>query len=109
MLKSFVKMIGTRSSLLTIFLAVFVAAPVAPYVNAQTLYGTLVGTVKDSSGAMVPDATVTVVQTETKNTRTATSNSEGVYTLSTVPTGTYVITITKGGFKGFEAKDVRSR
>ena len=99
-------MIGTRSSLVTIFLAVIVVAPVAPRVTAQTLYGTLVGTVKDSSGAMVPGATVTVVQTETKNTRTATSNSEGAYTLSTLPTGTFVITITKEGFKGFEAKDV---
>jgi hypothetical protein len=106
MLKRFLKMIGTRSSLPALFLAVIAVAPVAPNASGQTLYGTLVGTVKDSSGAMVPDATVTVVQTETKDTRTATSNSEGDYTLSTVPTGTYVITITKEGFKSFEAKDV---
>ena len=106
MLNRFVKMIGISSLLPILFLAVIAVAPAGPYANAQTLYGTLVGTVKDSSGAMVPDATVTVVQTETKNTRTVTSNSEGDYTLSTVPTGTYLITITKGGFKGFEAKDV---
>jgi hypothetical protein len=99
-------MILSRLSLLTLFLAMIAVAPVAPYASAQTLYGTLVGTVKDSSGAMVPDATVTIVQTETKNTRTVTSNSEGAYILSTVPTGTYLITITKEGFKGFEAKDV---
>jgi hypothetical protein len=74
--------------------------------QAQTLYGTLVGTVKDGSGAVVPDATVAVLQTETKDTRTATSNSEGVYTLSTVPTGTYLIKITKDGFKGFVATNV---
>jgi hypothetical protein len=34
MLKSLVKMIGTRSSLLTIFLAVIAIAPAAPHVNA---------------------------------------------------------------------------
>jgi hypothetical protein len=68
MLKSLSKMILSRLSLPTLFLAVIAVAPVAPNASAQTLYGTLVGTVKDSSGAMVPGATVTVVQTETKNT-----------------------------------------
>jgi hypothetical protein len=74
--------------------------------QAQVLYGTLVGGVKDSTGAMVPGATVTIVQQETKDTRTATTNSDGTYTLSTVPTGTYAITITKAGFKAFVARDV---
>ena len=55
---------------------------------------------------MVPGATVTIRQTETGDTRTATTNSEGTYVLSTVPTGNYVITITKEGFKAFQAKDV---
>jgi len=62
MLNRFVKMIGIRPFLPILFLAVIAVAPAGPYANAQTLYGTLVGTVKDSSGAMVPDATVTVVQ-----------------------------------------------
>jgi hypothetical protein len=109
MLKSLSKMILSRLSLLTLFLAMIAVAPVAPYASAQTLYGMLVGTVKDSSGAMVPDATVTIVQTETKNTRTITSNSEGAYILSTVPTGTYLITITKEDFKGSRLRMSRSR
>jgi hypothetical protein len=87
-------------------LLIGILASITQYTQAQVLYGTLVGGVKDSSDAMVPGATVTIVQTETKNTRTTTTNSDGTYTLSTVPTGTYLITITKEGFKAFQATDV---
>src|SRR5262249_14695761 len=45
---------------------------------AQTL-GTITGEVKDSSGAVVPGATVTVVNKATNATRTTTSNTVGLY------------------------------
>ncbi|WP_161571123.1 TonB-dependent receptor [Granulicella sibirica] len=81
---------------------------IAP-LHAQTLYGSIVGSVADSTGAVVPDATITVVQTETNDTRVATTNSSGGFTLSTVPTGTYKVTIFKSGFSLFEASDVSVR
>jgi hypothetical protein len=37
----------------------------APAVHAQVLYGSIVGTVTDASGAALPGATVTIEQTET--------------------------------------------
>src|ERR1700731_2670942 len=58
--------------------------------NAQILYGSIVGTVTDSSGSLVPDANVKAIQTETNETRTTTTNQSGVYTLSTLPAGTYI-------------------
>jgi hypothetical protein len=88
------------------WLAIAILVPMVSVAHAQVLYGTLTGSVKDSAGAMVPGATVTIVQTETKNTRMTTTNTEGSYLLSTVQTGTYLITITKLGFKEFSAKDV---
>jgi hypothetical protein len=84
------------------------AAPVllASALHAQVLYGTLVGNVTDSSGAVVPNASVKILQTRTGDVREATSNNEGIYTVSTVPVGTYDVTITAIGFGPFEVKQV---
>ena len=74
--------------------------------TAQSLYGTIVGVVTDPSEAVVPDARVEATQTETNEKRTATTNDSGVYTLSTVPAGTYVVSIAKSGFDVFEARGI---
>src|SRR5260370_9263797 len=74
--------------------------------TAQSLYGTIVGVVTDPSKAVVPDAKVEATQTETNEKRTATTNDSGVYTLSTVPAGTYVVSISKSGFDVFEARGI---
>ncbi|GAC1668822.1 MAG: hypothetical protein NVS9B4_24810 [Candidatus Acidiferrum sp.] len=81
-------------------------SPFSQIADAQVLYGTVVGTVRDSSGAVVPGAVVTLVHQETKDTRVATTRDDGAYVLPTVPTGTYLVTITKQGFKAFQSKDV---
>jgi hypothetical protein len=88
--------------LVLIFIALITAGPA----SAQTVYGSIVGTVTDRSGAVVPDAEVKAMQTETNETRTAATNGTGVYTLSTVPAGTYIISISKLGFATFEARDI---
>src|SRR5215510_13321791 len=48
-----------------------------PPANGQSVTGTILGTVKDSTGAVVPGATVVLVQTGTSTTRTALSNAQG--------------------------------
>jgi hypothetical protein len=55
--------------------------------KAQTLYGSLVGTVTDNTGAAVPDASVVITETQTNDTRTVVSDNGGVYTVSTIPPG----------------------
>jgi Carboxypeptidase regulatory-like domain/TonB-dependent Receptor Plug Domain len=74
--------------------------------DAQSFYGTIVGVVTDASGAVVPGATVKATQTETNETRTGATNDAGVYTLSTVAAGTYVVSFSKSGFDLFEARDI---
>ncbi len=81
----------------------------SPALKAQTLYGSIVGSVLDSSGAVIPGAVVTVTQTETNDTRTAQTNSSGGYTFSTIPTGTYRVSVAKSGFSTFDTANVDVR
>jgi carboxypeptidase family protein len=74
---------------------------------AQVLYGTLVGNVVDPTAAVVPGATVTVIQTETALTRQVQTDSRGGYTVSTLAAGTYTVKIEARGFKTYSKSDVR--
>lgn len=65
---------------------------------AQTVTGTLQGTVKDPNGAVVPGATVAVRNVETGQERTLTTNEEGLYVATYLPVGTYHVTASGQGF-----------
>ena len=56
------------------------------------------GTVKDATGAVVAGAEITVTQTETGVTRSATSDASGVYVLPSLPLGPYRMEVKKEGF-----------
>ena len=77
---------------------VFLLSSLRP-VDAQVLYGSLVGNVRDPSGAAVPGATVSATQQETDQTRSTTTNQTGEYSLTTLAAGTYVVRISAQGFK----------
>jgi hypothetical protein len=62
--------------------------------------------VTDASGAVIPGAAVIITKTETNETRQGSTNEDGVYTLNTVPTGTYRVAISKAGFKRFDAENI---
>ena len=68
-------------------------------VDGQVLYGTVVVDVRDDSGASVPGAGVTLLQTETNWTRHGTSGASGLATFATVPPGTFTVTVSLTGFK----------
>ena len=74
---------------------ILVAIPVA----AQLPTGTILGTVKDSSGASIPSATVTLKNNDTNLTKTAATESDGSYRFPELPVGHYEITASAGGFK----------
>ena len=57
--------------------------------GAQVLYGSLVGTVTDASGAAVPGATVTATNKETNLARTAVTGDGGTFSFTNVLAGTY--------------------
>ncbi len=73
----------------------------APSLNAQLTTATLIGTVTDSTGAVVPGARVTVVNADTHYTNTVTTNSSGDYRIDLLPVGTYSMTVEAPGFKKF--------
>src|SRR5437773_5046452 len=66
---------------------------------AQTSTATILGTVKDTSGALVPGVSITVKHTESGLTRTVVSGERGAYTAPLLPVGAYEITTTMPGFK----------
>src|SRR5690349_14599400 len=66
---------------------------------SQALSGTIVGTVTDSAGAVVPNATVTLTNEGTKFVRTALTNGSGQYVASSIPTGSYAIVVEMQGFQ----------
>src|SRR5262249_1569413 len=66
----------------------------------------LTGTVRDKSGAIIPNAAVTVSNPATNVTRETRSNGEGEFLASGLPPGTYNLTVTAPGFQKFEARDV---
>ncbi len=68
--------------------------------QGQTLTtGQISGTVTDPSGAVVPKAQVTVLNSSTGIKRTTESNSDGYYLAPLLDPGTYVVTITAKGFE----------
>ncbi|HEY3121830.1 MAG TPA: carboxypeptidase-like regulatory domain-containing protein, partial [Vicinamibacteria bacterium] len=73
-------------------------------VLAQTPTATLVGDVKDSSGGLVPGATITVRNTATNVGRTTQTDGSGAYTMVSLAPGLYEVTAGISGFK--EARTV---
>ena len=73
--------------------------------SAQITTGTVLGNVKDSSGAVVPGATVVLVS-ETKGTKSlpAISNASGDYVFPNVSADTYAVEITMDGFRTVKRK-----
>jgi hypothetical protein len=75
--------------------------------HSQELQGTINGTVMDSTGAVVPNASVTIVQAGGTNApRTITTDGNGSYTVTNLAAGTYTITVTVQGFETFKATNV---
>jgi len=79
---------------LLIFVACFSAIVLGQAVNA-----TLLGTVTDKSGAVVPDAKVTVTEIKTNIRHVGTTNASGTYEFPNLPPGVYRVDIEQPGFK----------
>ena len=76
---------------------------VAPLLPAQTpSAGSLTGKLTETSGAAVPNATVTATNTDTGQTRTATTGADGVYQFTLLPPGNYRVKFEVAGFQILE-------
>ena len=74
---------------------------------AQTPTGSIDGTVRDTSGAVVPGVTVVVIHQETRASREVVTDAQGFFTAPLLPVGPYTVKADLSGFKGFEQHDVR--
>ena len=66
---------------------------------AQSERGTITGTVRDASGAVIPAAKVVLTNTQTGVNFTAASNADGEYTVPQLQVGTYTVRVDKDGFR----------
>src|SRR2546423_7196213 len=60
-------------------------------IQGQTTSGRISGTVKDSNGAAIPNATVTITNAANNSVRTVASDSDGFYTATNLPVGSYTV------------------
>ena len=68
--------------------------------------GTIVGTVFDPSGALVPNAKITVTSVETATVRQYVTNNDGSYIASNLPVGHYNMLVEVAGFKRVEQNNI---
>ncbi len=73
---------------------------------AQQTLGSLNGTITDTSGAMIPDATVTATNTAINVTRTTTTQKTGFYQIFNLPVGTYVVSVSHKGFQTMSLRGI---
>jgi outer membrane receptor protein involved in Fe transport len=79
----------------------------SPLAFGQAVYGSIYGTVTDSTGAAVPDATVTVTDDAKGTSVTAQSNGSGEFTIEHLIPDVYDVKVAAKGFKGYEQKGIQ--
>ena len=94
----FVRLQSVVLALGLLTMAGFIANLTAPVARAQADLGSVLGTVTDSTGAVVPGAEVKVTNPETGAVRTAVTNSRGEFAVTQLLPASYTLTITAQGF-----------
>ncbi len=77
-----------------------------PTAHAQTITGSISGAVTDSTGGMIPSATVTLISQKTGQSRVSTTNSEGRFNFAALQPGTYALKVERQGFQTYEQRGV---
>src|SRR5205809_767743 len=95
-----VRRLGISLCSFEIFVTAIVALIALPtcLVFAQLPTGTILGVVKDSSGAVIPGANVTISNVDTSLTRIEASTEDGSYRFPALPVGHYLLEVMKEGF-----------
>lgn len=91
----------TSALMLSVLLLLFVST--ASY--AQTATGRIVGTVQDTSGAVVPGASVVATNPETTVNYKTTSSDSGKYSFEALPSGSFTITVEQTNFKKYSTTE----
>jgi len=86
--------------------AVALVLVLAQAASAQMVFGVIRGSVTDSSGSAVPAAKVTVLNVDTRETRTVSSDETGSFVIPALMPGPYKLTVEAAGFKLYEKTGV---
>jgi hypothetical protein len=97
--------IANRSLMIALIAAAIACLTCAPLL-AQVTSGTIFGAVKDSTGAMIQNATVTIANPANGITRTVVTGGDGSFVAPNLLPGTYTITIEVKGFKKLETTGI---
>lgn len=74
--------------------------------QAQVLYGSVVGAIQDQSGAVVPNVSVTITNKATGLQRESTTDAQGNYSIANVLPGSYTVTTKASGFRSLSREAV---
>src|ERR1035441_6976757 len=88
------------------FIFALVVLIVGVSANAQTIMGSLTGSVVDANGALVPDASITITNTSIGAIAKTTSGKQGEFVFPSLLPSVYSVVVEKSGFKSYEAVDV---
>jgi hypothetical protein len=86
--------------LIAVCLAVALIAFGPVLLNAQTSLGQISGTVTDATNSLVHGAQLTITETRTNQTYTATTDEHGFYIVTNLPIGDYTVAVKSSGFRG---------
>ncbi len=89
------------------FSCVLFALALTGTVFAQTLTGQLSGVIADQTGAIIPNAKVTLTNQLSGDVRRTVSNADGLFAFASVPTGEYTVTIEADGFAKWTRTGIR--
>jgi Carboxypeptidase regulatory-like domain len=92
-----------RTALLLLFVISLGEIPL----GAQAHFASFTGTITSSDGLSVPDVEVVATNEATQVKYTAKSNDQGLYTISALPIGTYVVRATAAQFRPFQTNAIR--
>lgn len=90
-----------------VFLGMLLTLGLQSRIYSQVLYGSLLGTLTDQSGAVVPGATVTATDVGTGQVRTEASDQSGRYSIVNLLPGTYTVKVEAKGFRTIEQSGVQ--
>src|SRR5881409_634307 len=88
-----------RRFLIYVFPALLAVCSFIPALHAQGVGAAIQGTVRDTSGAIIPGAMITAINTETNLRRTGTSNESGLFSIPNLPPGKYRVQVSLSGFQ----------
>src|SRR5712692_5572710 len=92
--------------MLRLQIAVLSFLALASTVNAQVLYGSLVGNVTDDTKSVARGAEVTAINQQTNLTRRVLTNEEGQFAFPNLPSGPYSIKVRLAGFSDYERSGI---